>query len=62
LRGEILLKKNRKGCVFIGALAIMAIFAIVLIAAYDPSVKETALDFLQAVRQTILDFLHAVFG
>ena len=39
--------------VIVGALAILAIvlFIIILIAAYDPAVK-----------QTILDFLHAIFG
>ena len=53
-RGEILLKTNDKGMiVIVGALAILAIvlFIIILIAAYDPAVK-----------QTILDFLHAIFG
>ena len=53
LRGEILLKTNNKGFFIIGALAVLAIvlFIIILIAAYDPAVK-----------QTILDFLHAIFG
>ena len=41
------------------ALKLVIIF---LIAAYDPTVKQQILNFIETVKQTISDFFHAIFG